>query len=352
MSRLYFLTATAAAELSGSELAWLNHLAEGPAMAAWDLDGGISGGYDHAAALLELVPEVPDGPHGANYLHEYLRKAQAERDHNHLLLAGRAAGGPWPVTCYEAQRQFVESLRCALRVGGFPLHVAGTELHSRDVMYNTALVAGSDQIRLAAKLGGWAEAHTWVEGPDRAWLAEVMAEGLRTGVYRTGMWYASTPDGPRDQYADQGWGQVIDLLRAGDDGPVVASYSGGDDFPNPAIAEWTAPPMPPGWAPRWARTEDGATEWERDYVAAGRVADYYSRYTRNLWYSLPDEQRWSTGVAGLRATRPWARLAPDTLATVAFGPAVTVYDLLAPDRDERVRAAVNAEPAAGDPQPA
>lgn len=44
-------------------------------------------------------------------------------------------------------------------------------------------------------------------------------------------------------------------------------------------------------------------------------------------------------MGALRERRPWARLAPDTLTEVTFGPPVTIYDLFAPDRDERVRTA-------------
>lgn len=58
----------------------------------------------------------------------------------------------------------------------------------------------------------------------------------------------------------------------------------------------------------------------------------------------------SAALAGLRRKQPWARIAPDTLATSSFGPMVTVYDLFAPDRDERVRRAAGLpaeEPAAG-----
>ena len=57
------------------------------------------------------------------------------------------------------------------------------------------------------------------------------------------------------------------------------------------------------------------------------------------WYDLPDQVRWDTAMAALRRDRPWARLSPGTLQTVTFGPGVTVYDLFASDRDERVRAA-------------
>lgn len=47
---------------------------------------------------------------------------------------------------------------------------------------------------------------------------------------------------------------------------------------------------------------------------------------------MDSEAQWRRALDGLRARRPWCRLAPGTLASVAFGPAVTVYDLLSSDR--------------------
>lgn len=44
-------------------------------------------------------------------------------------------------------------------------------------------------------------------------------------------------------------------------------------------------------------------------------------------------------MEALRVNRSWARLAPHTLTEVTFAEPITVYDLFAPDRDDRVRAA-------------
>ncbi|MFD6565481.1 hypothetical protein [Micromonospora profundi] len=299
MSRIYFHSPSGDAELRGSERAWLGSIARGPAATAWDLDP--LHGIDRARDILALVPEVPDGPHGANYLHTYLREAGAQEQANKRVYAdwspGRPLSGP---TSHEPQRRLISSLSTALRYG-LRMIVAGVELHTANLDLNTALVAGSDPVRLAAKIDGWCEAHCWVEGPDRAWLADIIDRGLTAGLYRKGLWYSNTPDGPKDQWSDQGWGQVLDLLRSRDDEPVVMSYSVCDGFPNPEIA--------------------------------GRESE------SGQWYDLPGGEQWQTAMDGLRRERPWARLAPDTLGEVMFGLPVTVYDLFAPDRDERVRAA-------------
>jgi len=300
MSRIYFHTPSGIAELRGSERAWLRSVAQGPAETAWDLDPHRD--LERARTILALVPEVPDGPHGANYLHTYLRQAEAQEQANKRAYAGWQPGQPLAgPTSHEPQQKLINALRTALRVDGLRMVVAGVDLHTANLDLNTALVAGSDPVRLAAKIDGWCESHCWVDGPDRAWLAGIIDQGLTAGLYRKGLWYSNTPDGPRDQWSDQGWGQVLELLRARDDEPVAMSYSVCDQFPNPEIA---------------------------GQESAG-----------DQWYDLPEGEQWQTAMDGLRRDRPWARLAPDTLAEVMFGLPVTVYDLLAPDRDDRVRAA-------------
>ncbi|MFG2046043.1 hypothetical protein ACGFIW_01265 [Micromonospora sp. NPDC048935] len=302
MSRVYFHSPSGDAELRGSERAWLRSLARGPAETAWGLDP--QQGIDRVRDILALVSEVPDGLYGANYLHTYLRDAEAQEQANKRVYAGWQPGQPLAgPTSHEPQQRLINAVRVALRVDGLRMVVADVELHTTNVDLNTALVAGSDAVRVAAKVDGWCESHCWVEGPDRAWLADIIDQGLTAGLYRRGLWYSNTPDGPKDQWSDQGWGQVTGLLRSRDDEPVVLSYSVCDQFPNPEIAGHELSP--------------------------------------DQWYDLPRAEQWQTAMDGLRRDRPWARLAPDTLAEVTFGLPVTVYDLFAPDRDDRVRAAAH-----------
>lgn len=97
--------------------------------------------------------------------------------------------------------------------------------------------------------------------------------------------------------------------------------------------------MPDGWIPEWAGSDKGRGEWERDYPDAASREEHYRTYAVDGWYDLPVAEQWQQAMGGLRADRPWAQLAPDNLATITFGPGVTVYDVLAPDRDDRVRVA-------------
>jgi hypothetical protein len=214
--------------------------------------------------------------------------------------------------------------------------VGGNRLGVSNVALNTALVAGSPAIQLAAKLDSWCESHAWVDGPDRAWLADIIDDGLRAGIFRRGFWFPSEVRGPKDNWSDQGWGEVLELLRSRDDEPVVTSYSVCESFPNAGVAGWKPPPMPAGWRPGWAAT-DGIHEWEA--MPADEQRDYYRETAGDGWYDLPDEEQWARALAGLKANSPWLQLTPESLGEQYFGAPLAVYDLLAADRDERVAAA-------------
>jgi hypothetical protein len=330
MSRVYWHTKERTAELLGSERAWLSSIANGPAESAWDLDN--TRGLERAAEILAMVPEVPDGQYGANYLHSYLREAQAQHERNMAVYGAWKPGTPMTGhTSHEEERRLVSALAVSLRVRGLKIHAAGAELETANLDLNTALVAGSDPVRLAAKIHGWCEIHCWIEGADRKWLAGIIDEGLAAGIYRRGMWYADQPDGPKDKWSSQGWDEVLDLLRERDNGPVVLSYSVGDGFPNADIADYL-PPWPEGVPKTWD-AYDALPEDVR------QARDDAVEEAQERWYDLPDDERWGRAMAGLRNQRPWARIAPDTLAEVTFGPSVNVYDLFAPDRDDRIRRA-------------
>lgn len=366
MSRLYFHTPSGTAALHGSERAHLRRIATGPARTAWGFDrrpgfdwmADIAFGPARAAWAMDrhrdvewmadiigLVPEVPDGLYGSNYLHTYLREAQAEDARNAGLWAAWKElpnRGPanWPNTNYDAQQRLRSSLDLRLTGAADTTFVVdGHQLDAFDVALNTALVAGDPVVQLAAKLYGWCEVHAWFDGPDRAWLADIIDEGLRSGIYRRGLWYADQPDTPKDRWSDQGWADVQKLLRARDDEPVVTSYSVCDSFPNRVIAGWEAPPMPDGWVPTWVRDDaEYRTEWEANHPTTEDRAEEYADHAGEIWGALPDDEQWRMALDGLKTAQPWAQITPDNLAEVGFGSGITVYDLLAPDRTERVRA--------------
>lgn len=297
MSRVYWHTREHTAELHGSERAWLAHVSQGPAEAARDL-GSSTDAVERAIQILEMVP-----PAERSYLGEYLRAAQAAEAANRLYYETSPIGvGRLDV---ETGLRLVSSLATNLRVGGLPIEVAGQRLHTSNVDLNTALVAGSDAVRLAAKIHGWCESHAWVDELDHEWLARIIEDGLRVGIFRAGMW--SNPVSGERKWHTQGWEDLLGLLRTQGVGPVVMSFSVGDSFPNGAIANWTPPEGDP----------DGDT-----------------------WYDLPDGEQWDLAFTGLQTRRPWAQLSERTLTETTFGHPVSWYDLFTPDRERRVRRAV------------
>lgn len=140
------------------------------------------------------------------------------------------------------------------------------------VALNTAMVIGSDPVRLCARLHGQCEIHCWIDGPNRAWLAGIIEDGRENGIFRSGM----------------GWEDVIELLRSRADDPAVCSYSVTDQFPNPYIA-------------KWPHEQDG-------------------------WYALGDETKWSLAMAELRKDRD-LELKPDNWAQVRFGSGINAFQL-------------------------
>lgn len=295
MSYLTFAAPTAAAELAGPERHWLLHLAHGPAIAAWDLDQSF--GLDHLARIIELVPEVPDGQYGANYLHTYLRQA---KDEHRAAIANGGIGG------VDAYGRLVSSLKARLgSAGSLTFRIAGRELACADVNLNTALAAGADPIRLAAKLAAWE--HCYIEGADRAWVADIIDNGREIGMYRP----------------DMGWEAVANLLRACDDEPVVTSHSTESGWPNMWITPLAA-------AVPATVTYGSMSDEERE------AADEAQTRAEERWDAMTPDERWEVSLASLKQRRPWSRLAPETLGEIWFGTTVTVYDLLAEDREARV----------------
>lgn len=324
MSRVYFHSPSQIAELRGYEFYWLRHLAYGPAVAAWDLDDDVSTtSFERACELVAMAPEVPDGGTGANYLHDYMRAAQEQEQRNEAIYEAWTPGTPRGRADLGPRRQFLQAFKTRLKLQGLRLDVHGVRLDTNNIDLNTALAAGSDPVALAAKVHGWCERHPWVEGPDRAWLADVIEQGLKSGLYRRGAGW----DQPVDEH-DEGPG-VIPMLRARDDEPVVLSHSTCESFPNSSVGDWM-PPWPEGV--------------ERDWNALTKEQQEQRSQREEEWYELPADRQWDISIAGLRTARPWARLSAETLRTRTFHLPVTVYDVTASDRDERLRAALSTHP--------
>lgn len=297
MSRVYFHSPHGEAQLHGSERAWLDALTKRVAEGLFDI-GGLSEVRERLTELLH--------PRQREYF----------------------GADPDP---FLNNVRWQQSMR--LRLGGMfdPTFAwKGHDIDAFTVVLNTACKVGNDSIRLAARIHGQCELHGYVEGPNRAWLADLMQAGLDAGLYRR--------KHPASPAFGQGWEEVMALLRTRDDEPVVMSYSVCDQFPNPTVADW-CPEIPDDWRPEcvsagdWAEYTEGEREGDREDAP------------NELWYALPDDEKWRLAMDGLRAT--WGLdLKPDNWSTFAFGRGLTALDFLAPDYADRLNAAleVTAEP--------
>lgn len=156
----------------------------------------------------------------------------------------------------------------------------GTHARAWPVILNTAMRVGSRPVKLLARMHAQCEIHMWVDGPNREWLATIIAEGLRDGIMRGSM----------------GWESVVEMLRDGD-GPVVTSYSVCEPFPNPTAADWSPP-----------EDEDGDEDWD-------------------AWYEIDQDTRWDMAMQVLRDRTGGLELKPENFDVYSFGAGLTAFDL-------------------------
>ena len=157
-----------------------------------------------------------------------------------------------------------------------------------DVQVNTVIAGHNDQVALAARIGAQRKVNGWVDGPDRAWLANLIDAG-RTTPY---------PDETAGRHLRQhplfadnrsiiggygGWPHVVELLRADTTGPVVLTSSITATFPSPM----------------WASI--GQDE--------GPINDF--------WHTATPDVRWRASEEGLRRRTaeqcPMLQITPDNL---------------------------------------
>lgn len=257
MSRIYFHSEHATAEVYGPERAYAGNLCSGLALGVLPLDDYPSS----PAPIRRLVPK-------SSYVHEY--------------------------TGHYFQSHFETWFRVGMSDAYFELDGARHDTFTLGL--NTAYVLGGDAVKLLARLHGQCEIHVYVEGPHRAWLADIIARGRETKILRPEM----------------GWESVIDLLRARDDEPVVTSYSVCDGFPNQGIARaegvWESPAL----------------------VREDADGDDEDAYDDDAWYDLPYEEQWRVALQALRAqnARRPLELTPEIWDTFYFGSGVTAFDVV------------------------
>ena len=125
-----------------------------------------------------------------------------------------------------------ESIRLFLSQGfdDIPLTLStGDKVGIFPTMLNTAILLGSDAVKLAARLHGQCEIHCYIEEANKEWVKGLIEDSLACKIFREGLGWEK----PRyDHYVS-----VLDLLSMKDTGPVVCHYSVTDSFPNSALVE-------------------------------------------------------------------------------------------------------------------
>lgn len=161
------------------------------------------------------------------------------------------------------------------------------------VCLNTAMALGGRPLKLLVRLHAQCEVHAYIEGPHRAWLAQVVRDGRASGLYRQG----------------EGWEDVIALLDSRNDEPVVMSYSVTEQFPNPCDLPEFA-----GW----------------------------SEEQRDAWYEWPEARKWAEAMAALRARPGNLELKPDNFDDYFFGRNLKMWDVMRLVREARPVGAAHA----------
>jgi hypothetical protein len=284
MSRVYFHSPSGDAELWGGEHHHLHNLVKDAALAVLDMPS-------HIALCRELAPD------------------------------------PYPGLRFRDDDAWLKSVETLLRISEPVLWWKGCEIDSLTLLLNTAMAAAgsNNPLRLAARIAGQAEIHCWCEGADRAWLAEMIDEGLDAGTFRRNTGYRERCGRP----SHESWEDVTAFLRSRDDEPVVLSYSAADQFPNPRAAAWQ-PPEGTDLRPKWAR--EAPEEWAQHDEEARD--EHREQEARDLFWGLPRPVQWELGMAGLRGSLGGLRMDPANWDDYWFGNGLSAFDLIAPDYAE------------------
>jgi hypothetical protein len=201
-------------------------------------------------------------------------------------------------------QSFASTARLWMNTGSYPVHTptAREVATTFETRINTVAADPSDPIALAARFAGQAQVNGWIDGPDRAWLSDVIEQGMnqpypehliggRDDQVLRGPLFSDAPH--RKSHYD-GWAAAAEMLRADDKGIVVLDYSVTDGFPDP---QWA------GWPTALDDPDERQEAWD-------------------AWADVTAEQRWDDSERGLRAATeqsPSRRITPANLHTPGFG---------------------------------
>ena len=193
-----------------------------------------------------------------------------------------------PEKCYltdsscHGNMDFKSMFKTWFRVSDDGLMVNSSKHSCFGISLNTALVLGSDPIKLYVRIHGQCEVHCYVEGTNRAWLASIIQDGLDSAIYRK----------------NSGWESTIEMLESDDQNPVVMSFSVCDSFPN------------------------------------RHVAEYEDDVDGDTWYDRDTSEQWALAMKELREHR-WLELKPSTFGAYSFDEDVNSFMILADSNDRK-----------------
>ena len=84
-----------------------------------------------------------------------------------------------------------------------------------DLQLNTAILSGSDAVKLSARIHGQCEVHGWFSTDNKNWLCSIIQQGIEARIFR-----------------DPGWLKVQHLAQNTKSDRIVMSYSVCNSFPN------------------------------------------------------------------------------------------------------------------------
>lgn len=196
------------------------------------------------------------------------------------------------------------------------LHPAtGQRLDKRDIILNTALVSGSDPVRLLARLDGCMGRVNYVEGHNRNWLASLLEEGLDSGVLLRFR-------GQGDE--ESPWAALAAFLRTRNDEPVIVSDAeGGDAFPTAQFGAPFVPPSLAGASVTWSPTPGVRPDWRDE-------DPLWLQWKAAVWDRLSLADQWAYALQGLRQFESHElELRPENWRTYRFGDGYNAFQLLA-----------------------
>ena len=210
----------------------------------------------------------------------------------------------------------------------------GTRHNIFETFVNTVSVTGSPVVSFLARMHASCEAHGFIAGEDRAWLADLVTEGRRLKILRDGM----------------EWEELIRVARMRDDEPLVMSHSSGGSFPELECTEKLADPSDGAWWWEHSLPESYIEPEERGKIVLDTFdpEDHHGR-RKYLWDRLTDDARWRLAIEGIK-TQPALRISPENISKPVFGSGLTCHDLVA-IRDkwqEEENKRIDAERAAGE----